>query len=77
MNIPDSMRTENGGIYITPPFEEPMYGLWVAVHDYLVAQANPDPTVLTKAYANLVEAHNDRYRRYYHILDEAPEVAGS
>lgn len=57
------------------------YGrLWVAVHDYLVAQAAdpPDPTALAKAYAELVDSHNMIYRRYVEPNEaaELPRVEG-
>lgn len=55
------------------------YGrLWLAVHDYLTAQAAepPEPTDLARAYAELVSAHNMIHDRYVAHSEAPPRIAG-
>jgi hypothetical protein len=52
------------------------YGrLWLAVHNYLIAQATQESLVIARAYAELVEAHNLIHERY--IAEQPPlRIAG-
>jgi hypothetical protein len=54
-----------------------LFELWTACHDYLVAQANEDPTALSTAYARLVDVHNRIHAEYIAATETPPQVAGT